>query len=104
IGVFAVLDNVYYVLPEDRLPNARSDQVLVPKDKFRSYLPAVVLEYERCDEEKDLEARALAGRCQIDKKEYDAKLKALGYTDIYKLGVAFCGSHVVVKTEYSEQS
>ncbi|MCD8201156.1 MAG: PD-(D/E)XK nuclease domain-containing protein, partial [Clostridia bacterium] len=102
LGILADLDNVYYIMSEEKLPRTQSDQVLVPKEKYKDFLPAVVLEYERCNKVTDLEARALAGRRQIDEKEYDVKLKAFGFTDIYKLGVAFCGSHVVVKTEYAE--
>ncbi|MCD8205289.1 MAG: ATP-binding protein [Clostridia bacterium] len=101
-GILIVLDNVYYIIPEEKLPLARPDHVLIPKDEYKNSLPAVILEYEKCKKKGELPVKAQKGRNQIDDKGYDARLKAYGHADIFKLGVAFCGGDVAVATEYKK--
>ena len=53
---------------------------------------------------KDLSADELLGLAdealaQIDENRYDAEMKADGVRDILKLGIAFSGKKVSVKTE-----
>jgi hypothetical protein len=43
----------------------------------------------------DLAGKALA---QIDEMKYDAEMKEAGVSDILKLGIAFSGKHVAIKS------
>ena len=48
--------------------------------------------------EEEMEQVAADALRQIDKKRYDAELIELGVTPIFKLGIAFSGKRVKVKT------
>ena len=58
----------------------------------------IIIELKAPDEEGDLEAEAEEALRQIEIKNYVVELEAAGVKHIKKLGVAFCGKHVCVKS------
>ena len=50
---------------------------------------AAVIEVKRADSEKELEASVEEALLQIEERQYDADLKARGYTKIFHWGMAF---------------
>ena len=46
-----------------------------------------------------LDELAIEALSQIDKKHYDSEMTEIGVTNILKLGIAFSGKKVKIKTE-----
>ena len=70
--------------------------MLVPLDKIK---PAYLFEFKVSKTIKGLNAKAEDALTQIKEKKYDAGLKELGISKIYRIGIAFKGKNVKVKYE-----
>lgn len=62
--------------------------------------PGIIMEFKwKADlKEEEMEQFAVDALRQIDEKHYDVELIELGVTPIFKLGIAFSGKRVKVKT------
>lgn len=98
LGLIALMDNQYKIKSNRESGDGRYDVSLFPReDRY----PGIIMELKW---EKDLSADALSGLAdealaQIDEKRYDAEMKEDGIQDILKLGIAFSGKKVSVKTK-----
>ena len=97
LGLIALMDNQYKIKSNRESGDGRYDICLIPReDRY----PGIIMELKW---KKDLSTEELLGLAdealaQIDKNRYDAEMKADGIQDILKLGIAFSGKKVSVKT------
>lgn len=98
LGMIALMDNQYKIKSNREAGDGRYDICLLPReDRY----PGIIMELKwkknlSADELSGLADEALA---QIDEKRYDAEMKEDGITNILKLGIAFSGKKVSVKTK-----
>lgn len=97
LGLIALMDNQYKIKSNRESGDGRYDVSLFPKDKEYA---GIIIEIKW---EKDLDQKALsnlAGKAlsQIEDKHYDTEMVQAGINDIIKLGMAFSGKEVAIKT------
>ena len=90
-----------YVLKSNRESGfGRYDVMLIPRDRKRQGLPAVIMEFKvhNSRQEADLEATVQAALSQIEEKNYDAELLGRGFEkeQIRHYGFAFKGKEVLI--------
>jgi len=68
----------------------RYDVMLIPKDRSKL---GVILEFKKVQVRKKetLESAAQSALKQIEEKQYETELRALGLTRILKVGISFLG-------------
>ena len=96
LGMLIWLRNKYEVKSNGERGHGRYDAMLVPLDKIK---PAYLFEFKVSKTIKGLNAKAEDALTQIKEKKYDAGLKELGISKIYRIGIAFKGKNVKVKYE-----
>ena len=97
LGLIALLDNQYKIKSNREAGDGRYDIGLIPRE---NQYPGIIMELKW---KKDLKERSLCelaeeALIQIDQMRYDAELKEEGTTDVLKLGIAFSGKKVCVRT------
>ena len=96
LGMLIWLRNKYEVKSNGERGHGRYDAMLVPLDKIK---PAYLFEFKVSKTIKGLNAKAEEALTQIKEKQYDAGLKELGISKVYRIGIAFKGKNVKVKYE-----
>ena len=96
LGMLIWLRDKYEVKSNGERGHGRYDAMLVPLDKVK---PAYLFEFKVSKTIKGLNAKAEGALTQIKEKKYDAGLKELGISKIYRIGIAFKGKNVKVKYE-----
>ena len=96
LGMLIWLRDKYEVKSNGERGHGRYDAMLVPLDKVK---PAYLFEFKVSKTIKGLNAKAEEALTQIKEKKYDAGLKELGISKIYKIGIAFKGKNVKIKYE-----
>ena len=96
LGMLIWLRDKYEVKSNGERGHGRYDAMLVPLDKVK---PAYLFEFKVSKTIKGLNAKAEEALTQIKEKKYDAGLKELGISKIYRIGIAFKGKNVKVKYE-----
>ena len=96
LGMLIWLRDKYEVKSNGEREHGRYDAMLVPLDKIK---PAYLFEFKVSKTIKGLNAKAEDALTQIKEKKYDAGLKELGISKIYRIGIAFKGKNVKVKYE-----
>ena len=97
LGLIALMDNQYIIKSNRESGDGRYDITMFPREKKH---PGIIMEFKwKADlKEEEMEQFAADALRQIDEKRYDAELIALGVAPIFKLGIAFSGKRVKVKT------
>ena len=97
LGLIALMDNQYRIKSNRESGDGRYDITMFPREKKH---PGIIMEFKwKADlKEEEMEQFAADALRQIDEKRYDAELIELGVTPIFKLGIAFSGKRVKVKT------
>ncbi|MBE6649616.1 MAG: hypothetical protein E7614_08910 [Ruminococcaceae bacterium] len=96
LGLCAVLSNRYHVKSNGEAGYGRFDIQLMPKAHS---VPGFIFEFKHAKtDSEDLESLADEALRQIDLKKYDVSMKAVGVSDIVKIGIAFRGKKAVVKS------
>lgn len=98
LGFIALMDNQYKIKSNREAGDGRYDICMIPRE---GRYPGIIMEL-KC--EKDLSGDALGeladkALTQMDEKRYDAEMKDDGIKDILKLGIAFSGKRVSVRTK-----
>ena len=96
LGMLIWLRDKYEVKSNGERGHGRYDAMLIPLDKVK---PAYVFEFKVSKTIKALNAKAEEAITQIKEKQYDAELKELGISKVYRIGIAFKGKNVKVKYE-----
>ena len=94
LGMLIWLRDKYEVKSNGERGHGRYDAMLIPLDKIK---PAYVFEFKVSKTIKGLNAKAEEALTQIKEKQYDAGLKGLGISKVYRIGIAFKGKNVKVK-------
>lgn len=98
LGLIALMDNQYKIKSNRESGNGRYDICLFPKT---SKYPGIIMEFKwgsNLDNDK-LDKLAKDALNQIDKKHYASEMIELGVTDILKVGIAFSGKNLKIRTE-----
>lgn len=98
LGLVALLDNQYKIRSNRESGDGRYDISLIPRDGKH---PGIIMELksETNLSDKALEALSVKALNQIDEKRYDVEMKDDGVEAIIKLGIAFSGKKVKIKTK-----
>lgn len=99
LGLIALLDNQYKIKSNRESGDGRYDIGLIPReDKY----PGIIMElkWKKDLKEEGLSRLAEEALVQIDEMRYDAELKGEGTLNVLKLGIAFSGKNVCVKTNH----
>ena len=98
LGLIALLDNQYRIKSNRESGDGRYDISLIPRVKK---YPGIIMElkWKSGLKEDELEKLSMDALAQIDEKRYDLEMKEDGIENIIKLGIAFSGKKVVIKTK-----
>ena len=98
LGLIALMDNQYKIKSNRESGDGRYDICLFPRD--RKY-PGIIMELKSETGLSDEALKALSVKAfhQINDKRYDAGMRNDGIDNILKLGIAFSGKKVSIKTE-----
>ncbi len=95
LGLCAVLSNRYRIKSNTESGYGRFDISLIPSSKVT---PGFIFEFKHAkSDSEDLDKLADEALAQIEEKQYDTELNALGIKNIIKIGIAFRGKKAVVK-------
>lgn len=97
LGLIAMMDNQYKIKSNRESGYGRYDVCLIPRNKKRTGI-IMELKYEKDLDDKDLENLADEALKQIEDKAYVTEMKDEGAKQILKLGMAFSGKKVIIKT------
>ena len=98
LGLIALMDNQYKIKSNRESGDGRYDICLFPKT---SKYPGIVMEFKwgsKLDSDM-LDKLATEALHQIEQKHYDSEMTEIGITNILKLGIAFSGKKVTIRTE-----
>ena len=98
LGLVALLDNQYKIKSNREAGDGRYDISLTPRDKKH---PGIIMElkWKSGLAEGELEKLSTEALSQIDEKRYALEMEEDGIADVIKLGIAFSGKKVVIKTK-----
>jgi hypothetical protein len=98
LGLIAMMDNQYKIKSNRESGDGRYDICLIPRDVKH---PGIIIELksETGLNEEELKALSVEALEQINNKRYDAELHSDDVKNIIKLGIAFSGKKVKIKTE-----
>lgn len=92
LGMLASLSKTHEVRSNRESGYGRYDVMLIPKDRAKT---GVIIEFKSIDE-GTLETAVQNALKQIDEQGYETELRALGITNILKVGIAFKGKESLV--------
>ena len=98
LGLITLLDNQYRIKSNRESGDGRYDISLIPREKKYSGI-IMELKWKSGLEEVELEKLSTEALNQIDEKRYEVEIKEDGIENIIKLGIAFSGKKVVIKTK-----
>lgn len=100
LGLMADQSEHYEIRSNRESGFGRYDIMMIPKQAYRNELPAIILEFKvhNGKKEADLEETVQKALAQIEEKNYDAELVALGFDKdkIRHYGFAFQGKEVLI--------
>lgn len=102
LGLIALMDNQYRIKSNRESGDGRYDIGLIPReDRY----PGIIMElkWKKDLGEEELDGLAKAALAQINVMRYDAEMKEDGIDEILKLGIAFSGKRVCVKSTSSDR-
>lgn len=99
LGMMVHLGESYEVRSNRESGYGRYDVMIIPRDTSRGQ-KGIIIEFKKADrfEEESLEEAVVSALRQIETKQYEAELRAIGIKDVIKLGIAFKGKQVKVQS------
>lgn len=100
LGLLALLDSCYKITSNQESGDGRYDICLTPKDER---YPGIIMELKSAKGlgAEELEQLSETALKQIDEKRYDSRLRQDGILEIIKLGIAFSGKNVKIKSGWT---
>ena len=98
LGLIALMDNQYKIRSNRESGDGRYDISLFPREKKYSGI-IMELKWKNGLDEEALKLLAKEALLQIENKKYDSEMREEGIENILKLGIAFSGKRVSVRTE-----
>lgn len=97
LGMVAGLKNKYIIKSNCETGYGRADVLLIPRDKSEAGL---VIEFKKysLDNDRNLKDSADQALEQIENKEYEAEIKNQGINKVIKVGIAFRGKKLEIKS------
>ncbi|MCR4648881.1 MAG: ATP-binding protein [Lachnospiraceae bacterium] len=97
LGLIAMMDDQYKIKSNRESGDGRYDISLFPRDKK---YPGIIMELKSDKDLSDKKLDDLSEEAldQIDDKRYDAEMREEGIKNILKLGIAFSGKKVKIRT------
>lgn len=97
LGLTALMDNQYKIKLNRESGDGRYDICLIPRDEKH---PGIIMELKSKAGLNEEELNALSGEAlnQISDKRYDTEMRSEGIESILKLGIAFSGKKVKIRT------
>lgn len=97
LGLIALMDNQYKIKSNRESGDGRYDISLIPREKK---YPGIIMElkWKSNLDERSLEKLAKEALMQIDDKRYDAEMQQGGIKRILKLGIAFSGKQLSIRS------
>ena len=97
LGLIALMDVQYKIMSNRESGDGRYDISMLPKDKK---YPGIIMElkWKNGLSEHELESLSDKALIQIEAKRYDFEMNEQGVENIIKLGIAFSGKKVCIKT------
>ena len=101
LGLVALMDNQYMIKSNRESGNGRYDISLIPRN---GKYPGIVMElkFGKKLTEKELDSLSSQALKQIKEKEYDVEMNEYSNAGVLKIGIAFSGKKVKIKTEKSD--
>jgi len=98
LGLIAMMDNQYKIKSNRESGDGRYDISLFPRDKK---YPGIIMELKSDKNLSDNKLDELSKEAldQIDDKQYDTEMREDGIKNILKLGIAFSGKKVKIRTK-----
>ncbi|QUO20966.1 AAA family ATPase [Clostridiaceae bacterium Marseille-Q4143] len=98
LGLIALMDNQYKIRLNRESGDGRYDISLFPREKK---YPGIIMElkWKNGLDEEALKSLAKDALLQIENEKYDFEMREEGIENILKLGIAFSGKRVSVRTE-----
>lgn len=98
LGLIALMDNQYKIKSNRESGEGRYDISLIPREKK---YPGIIMElkWKKGLDTDALERLAEEALIQIDDRRYDFEMREDGIENILKLGIAFSGKEIRIKTE-----
>lgn len=98
LGLIALMDNQYKIRSNRESGDGRYDISLFPRKKK---YPGIIMElkWKNGLDEEELKSLAKDALLQIENEKYDFEMREEGIENILKLGIAFSGKRVNVRTE-----
>lgn len=98
LGLIALMDTQYKIKSNRESGDGRYDISLIPRNgKYPGIIMELKSETGLSDEE--LESLSVKALAQINDKRYDVEMKNDGIENVLKMGIAFSGKKVRIKTE-----
>ncbi len=97
LGLIALMDNQYKIMSNRESGDGRYDISLIPRE---TRYPGIIMElkWKKDQSEEALNKLADEALAQIDELRYDTEMKEGGIQDILKIGIAFSGKKISIKT------
>ncbi len=97
LGLIALMDNQYKIRSNRESGDGRYDISMIPRDEK---YPGIIMElkWQKNLTEDKLEQLAAEALEQIDQRRYDDEMVQTGVGDIVKMGIAFSGKRIDIKT------
>ena len=97
LGMLVSLSQTHQIISNRESGIGRYDVMVIPHDISKL---GIIIEFKTVDEteQETLESAADNALAQIEEKQYEHELTARGITNIFKLGIAFEGKEVLIKT------
>ncbi|WP_026652378.1 AAA family ATPase [Butyrivibrio proteoclasticus] len=97
LGLIALMDNQYSIMSNRESGDGRYDISLTPKNKKHAGI-IIELKWAKNLDNKALTSLAGTALKQINSKNYATEMQENGIKDILKIGMAFSGKNIVIKT------